>query len=54
MSFVIKLYLWSLRRIGEAEEASNHIAFLASDDSSFITGTHLLDEGGMMWSVKAI
>ena len=40
----------TLRRIGEPEETAKHIAFLASDDSSFITGTHLLDDGGVMWS----
>ena len=42
----------SLRRNGEPFETAKHIAFLASDDSSFITGTHLLDDGGYMWSVN--
>ena len=44
----------TLRRVGEPEETAKHIAFLASDDSSFITGTHLLDDGGMMWSVSEL
>ena len=41
----------TLRRAGEAEEIAKHIAFLSSDDSSFITGTHLVDDGGMLWSI---
>ena len=40
----------ALRRGGESEEIAKHIAFLSSDDSSFITATHLLDDGGAMWS----
>ena len=40
----------TLRRIGESFEIAKHIAFLASDDSSFITGTHLVDDGSVMWS----
>ena len=41
-----------LRKVGESEEIAKHIAFLASDDSSFITATHLLDDGGAIWSGK--
>ena len=40
----------TLRRIGEPEEIAKHIAFLSSDDSSFVTGTNLLDDGGVMWT----
>ena len=40
----------ALRRGGESEEIAKPIAFLSSDDSSFITGTTLLDDGGAMWS----
>ena len=39
-----------LRRACEPEEIAKHIAFLASDDSSFITATHLLADGGVIWS----
>ena len=44
----------TLRRTGETDEIAKHIAFLSSDDSSFITGTHLLDDGGYMWSVSGL
>jgi len=37
-----------LGRIGRAEEVANAIAFLASDWASFITGTALLVDGGML------
>ena len=38
-----------LRRAGERFEIAKHIAFLASDDSSFITETDLFDDGGMLY-----
>ena len=37
-----------LGRIGKPEEVANAIAFLASDWASFITGTALLVDGGML------
>ena len=40
----------ALRRAGEPEEIAKHIAFSSSDDSSFITGINILDDGGVMWS----
>ena len=39
----------ALRKPGEPEEIAKHIAFLSSDDSSFITGINLLDDGGVIW-----
>lgn len=38
----------ALGRIGRPEEVANAIAFLASDWASFITGTALLVDGGML------
>lgn len=37
---------YPLRRIGEPDECACAIAFLASDDASFITGITLLVSGG--------
>ncbi|AYF79573.1 SDR family oxidoreductase [Nocardia yunnanensis] len=39
-----------LDRLGAPEEVAAAIAFLASDDASFITGTNLVVDGG--WSVR--
>ncbi len=35
-----------LKRVASAEEAADPILFFASDESSFITGTHLIVDGG--------
>jgi NAD(P)-dependent dehydrogenase (short-subunit alcohol dehydrogenase family) len=35
-----------LGRIGEPREVARAILFLASDEASFITGAHLLVDGG--------
>jgi glucose 1-dehydrogenase len=37
-----------LRRIGTAEEVARLIAYLASDDASYITGTTVFIDGGLM------
>jgi Tropinone reductase 1 len=41
-----------LNRIAEPEEIASVIAFLAMDQSSFITGQNIVADGGM--SVKAL
>ena len=33
--------------MGHPEEVASAIAFLASEDASFITGAHLLADGGL-------
>jgi NAD(P)-dependent dehydrogenase (short-subunit alcohol dehydrogenase family) len=38
----------ALGRIGRPEEVANAIAFLASDEASFITGTSLIVDGGLL------
>ena len=35
-----------LNRLGEPIEVANAVLFLASDEASFITGAHLLVDGG--------
>jgi NAD(P)-dependent dehydrogenase (short-subunit alcohol dehydrogenase family) len=35
-----------MRRAGQASEVAAAIAFLASDDASFVTGVQLLVDGG--------
>lgn len=37
---------YPLRRIGESEECAKAIAYLASEDASFVTGITMLIDGG--------
>ena len=41
----------ALGRAGQPEELANLVAFLASDRSSYITGTTILVDGGLVRSV---
>jgi NAD(P)-dependent dehydrogenase (short-subunit alcohol dehydrogenase family) len=36
-----------LKRVGQPKDVANLVAFLASDDSSFISGTEYMIDGGM-------
>nr|WP_299910228.1 SDR family NAD(P)-dependent oxidoreductase [Sphingomonas bacterium] len=48
-----------LQRAGRAEDIAAAVAYLASDDASFVTGTHITVDGGMTigprhsWDVEA-
>lgn len=46
--------LTPLQRIGKPEEIANVIAFLASDEASFITGTDILVDGGALENIKSM
>jgi glucose 1-dehydrogenase len=38
------------RRLGEPEDVAGVVAFLASDDARYITGTTIVVDGGLMWN----
>jgi glucose 1-dehydrogenase len=38
------------RRLGEPEDVAGAVAFLASDDARYITGTTVFVDGGLMWN----
>ncbi|CAB9498369.1 Diacetyl reductase [(S)-acetoin forming] [Seminavis robusta] len=42
-----------LKRLGSIEEVVKSVAFLLSDDSSYMTGTNLVVDGGMSSGLKA-
>jgi NAD(P)-dependent dehydrogenase (short-subunit alcohol dehydrogenase family) len=45
MAFITNLH--ALKRVGRPEEVARSVLYLASDDSSFVTGTALLVDGGL-------
>ena len=42
-----------IARAGRAEDIAAAVAFLASEDASFVTGTHLLVDGGLTLGTRA-
>jgi NAD(P)-dependent dehydrogenase (short-subunit alcohol dehydrogenase family) len=40
---------YPLGRIGETEDMANAILYLASDESSFVTGINLVIDGGALY-----
>jgi NAD(P)-dependent dehydrogenase (short-subunit alcohol dehydrogenase family) len=40
---------YSLGRVAESEEISNAILYLASDESSFVTGINMILDGGSLF-----
>ena len=42
-----------VRRAGRPEDIAAAVAYLASDDAAFVTGTHILVDGGMLVGTRA-
>jgi glucose 1-dehydrogenase len=41
-----------LKRLGEPEDVASVAVFLASDESSYITGTTIFVDGGLLWNYQ--
>jgi len=41
-----------LRRLGKPADVAGSVAFLASDDADYITGTTLFVDGGLLWNYE--
>ncbi len=52
MEDIVKQY--SLGRIGEPEDIANAILYLASDESSFVTGINLVLDGGLLYGMGSV
>ncbi|MEW5835198.1 MAG: glucose 1-dehydrogenase [Pseudomonadota bacterium] len=39
-----------LGRLGKAEDVANAVAFLASEEAAYVTGTTLFVDGGLLWN----
>ena len=42
-----------VQRAGRPEDIAAAVAFLASEDAAFITGTHILVDGGMLVGTRS-
>jgi len=49
---VILLQNIPLKRLGEPSDVASLASFLASDESSYITGTTLFLDGGLLWNYQ--
>jgi glucose 1-dehydrogenase len=41
-----------LRRLGQPEDVASVVAFLASDDARYITGSTIVVDGGLLWNYQ--
>jgi glucose 1-dehydrogenase len=41
-----------LQRLGKPEDVASMAVFLASDESSYVTGTTFFIDGGLLWNYQ--